>query len=141
MDTTLVSLLTDYTRKTASLMADVKSCFADADACIERRDRKKTASFSSIKERALRTAYAMGNTRFANGQPLISGPEQIKVAAARLESHESTIDMIHLLLNSINTMSSKTAYVEPGQPAAGSTASTLSSKQEFYQDVMGKSPV
>jgi hypothetical protein len=137
MDPKLIAMLTEYMRKTASLNADVQDFLTRTGSYIDRQDQQKEASFSTLREKAVRTVYAMANTRNAAGHPLISGDTQIKQATAMLSKHDSALDVLQLVLGAA-FQSKEGSYREPGTPAAGQAQRKRTSVESFYEEVLNK---
>ena len=134
MDPKLVTMLADYMEKTGSISAETRSLVDRMDKVIERQDREKTASVSTIRDRAGAIAQKMTGIRLMTGQPLIDGYDMVKQAMAMMTDHDQALDLMEMVLDSMQLDHRKQAGLEPGRGVPAPKTEERSAIDELMAD-------
>ncbi|HBT77514.1 MAG TPA: hypothetical protein DEB39_11480 [Planctomycetaceae bacterium] len=136
MDPKLVTLLADYMEKTGSISADTRNLVDRMYRHIDRQDTAKTASIAALTDKAGELAQKMTGIRMLSGQPLIEGYEMVKQAAAMMIDHDQALQLLDMVLDTINLDRQKQASLEPGRacPSTSKNADELSAIDGLMAD-------
>ena len=134
MDPKLVTMLADYMEKTGSVSAETRDLVDRMYRYMDRQDHAKTASVAAIKDRAGELAQKMTGIRLMTGQPLIEGYEMVKQAADMMSDHDQALDLMTMILDSMQTDHHKQAGIEPGRAVPGSESRELSAIEQLMSD-------
>ena len=117
MDPKLVSMLADYMEKTGSLSAETRNLVDRMYQHIEKQDDAKTASVMLLKDRAGALAQKMASVRMLSGQPMIEGYDMVKQASGMMLTHSEALDLLDMVLDTVQIDRQKQASLEPGRPS------------------------
>jgi len=134
VDPKLVTMLADYMEKTGSISAETRVLVDRMDKMIERQDREKTASVSAIRDRAGAIAQKMTGIRLMTGQPLIDGYDMVKQAMAMMTDHDQALDLMEMVLDSMQLDHRKQAGLEPGRGVSAPKTEERSAIDELMAD-------
>jgi hypothetical protein len=136
MDPKLVTLLAGYMEKTGSISVDVRNLLDRMYRHIDRQDTAKTASVAALVDKAGTLAQKMAGIRMLSGQPLIEGYEMVKQASAMMIDHDQALQLLDMVLDTINLDRQKQASLEPGRacPTGSKNSDDLSAIDGLMAD-------